>query len=124
MQPAFVQSEQLLNQDQSLSPNRPVQASRFNDLDSRVAVKEPNGVSQLAFQLVSAIKSGDFKPSDLKHVAFAMNFQVVEGKDTAALVAKITDLNQQLTDMTRRAEIAEAALEAIGKESDAANAPQ
>jgi hypothetical protein len=58
---------------------------------------------------LAEVKKGTFTPDDLKQLAFAMGFQVVEGTDTAALVSKTAELEVKLGATSHRASMAEGA---------------
>lgn len=103
--------------DQGHNPPQPPMASRFNDLNSRNTTIPATGIHRIAVELIGAIKRKEFSISDLQYVAFAMDAQVYPGKDTPALVAQINDLQQQVIQMTHRAEMAEASLLAMKTEA-------
>lgn len=99
-------------------PSHTASGSRFNDVDSRVRPSLGAAVTEA----IAESKRGAFTPDDLKQLAFAMGFQVVDGKDSAALVAKLADLESQLGEMHNRAVQAESAFAAAKQELDAAKA--
>lgn len=104
--------------DQGMGPRQAAQGSRFNSLDSRGPIK----LGASATEAIAEARKGTFTPEDLKQLAFAMGFQIIEGKDTAALAAKIAGLEQQNAELQRRAEMAELAHKAAAAELQAARA--
>ena len=83
--------------------------SRFNTPDSRGPVQVGAGVTEA----IAEFKRGAFTVEDLKQLAFAMDCQVVSGKDGATVHAKLSGLDEKATAMERRAVMAEAAF--VGK---------
>ena len=100
--------------DQSIGARPPDQASRFNDLDSRTGKTGDN-----VTEAVAEFKKGRFTHSHLKQLAFAMGYQIVEGKDSTVLVAKITELRIQNDALLVRATQAESAFASLKQEFDA-----
>ena len=94
--------------DQTMGPSATHTApgSRFNELNSRIGATSPTAN---VTEAIAAFKSGDFTKEDLRQLAFAMGFQIVEGKDTAALTAQIAELQRQVAELHGRANLAEAA---------------
>lgn len=117
--PAAYNPEVTNGTDQGFAPNPQKTASRFNSIDSRVGVTP---VGATVTDAIAESKKGNFTLKDLKDLAFAMGYQIVEGKDTTALVAKIADLQKQVEDLAVRANNSEAAFAAANAELDAVKA--
>lgn len=99
--------------DQSIGahPSHASQGSRFNDLDSRNRATVP--VGSAVTEALAESKRGKFTPEDLKQLAFAMGYQIIEGKDLPSLAAKIADLELKLGEAITRAVNAEAAFASV-----------
>lgn len=107
----------IVDQTMGPPPAHGLSGSRFNSLDSRV------GSTIVGAQVTEALaefKAGRFTFENLKALAFGMGWQVVEGKDTQVLVAKIADLEKQIGELTSRATQAESAFASARAELDAA----
>ena len=112
---AFNPGAPSVDQSAGPSPSHTAPGSRFNDLSSRT-VPDTAAVAEA----VAEWKRGTFTVQNLKELAFKMGCQVVEGKDTAALIAKIADLEKQLGEAVHRAQMAESAFASIKAEYEAA----
>lgn len=114
---AFNPEAPLVDQSNGPSPLHANPGSRFNDLNSRT-VPETAAVAEA----VSEWKRGTFTVQNLKELAFKMGCQVVEGKDTAALIAKVADLEKKIGEALHRAQMAESAFASIKAEHEGAPA--
>ena len=119
MPAAFTETEQVADQSKGPNSSHTGNGSRFNDLDSRGSIR----VGAAVTEAIAESKRGSFTVDDLRQLAFAMGYQIVGGKDTAALSAQITDLQSKLANAEHRAQMAEGAYlgkNEIGAESVAA----
>ena len=112
MQAAFNPDVPLVDQSIGAHASHSNPGSRFNEFNSRVG-QSPVGAD--VTEAVAGFKAGTFTEEDLNQLAFAMGYQIVKGKDTAALVAKIAELQNNCTAMAMRASNAEKAF--VGREN-------
>ena len=119
MPAAFSPNTPEVDQSVGSDPSHTAKGSRFNDPGSRLGLG-PGGAT--VTEAIAEFKKGTFTAEDLKQVAFAMGYQIIEGKDAATLAAKLTNLEKELGEANNRAVQAEAAFVSAKQELDAAKA--
>lgn len=119
MPAAFNPDAPEIDQSKGPHPSHTAQGSRFTALDSRLG-QAPIGAT--VTEAVAEWKRGTFTVEDLKQLSFAMGYQIVEGKESSALVTKIADLEKQMGELHTRAVQAESAFASAKQELDAAKA--
>jgi hypothetical protein len=105
MPAAFTETEQLADQSKGPNSSHTGNGSRFIDLDSRGSIR----LGATVTEAIAEAKRGSFTVDELKQLAFAMGYQIIGGKDTAALSAQVTDLQSKLANAEHRAQMAEGA---------------
>lgn len=93
--------------DQTMGAHRAhtSKGSRFGPED----VRGPVVLGANVQEAITEYRRGNFTDEDLKQLAFAMGYQVIGGKDTAALAGQVTELKSELANAQHRADMAEAA---------------
>lgn len=105
MPAAFNPDVQEADQTMGAHSSHASRGSRFGPED----VRGPVVLGANVQEAIAEYQRGTFTLENLKQLAFAMGCQVVEGKNTTALTAEITDLKSKLANAQHRAEMAEGA---------------